>query len=156
MSTGATGLQRVRSRGKDMGRPITAQVVKKRCFLGKYIPHAASAQQTIWPLCVHLYIIYSIYLYMCIIIFIYVLFSDKRFPMPCHTLSIQVCRSTCSVKCKHIRWKRQKLQFASNILGKKKHGIFLSSNAHKVKHNVHQLLHNCASRWWVRDFLNVY
>lgn len=32
MSTGATGLQRVRSRGKDMGRPITAQVVKKRFF----------------------------------------------------------------------------------------------------------------------------
>lgn len=32
----------------------------------------------------------------------YVLFSDKRFPMPCHTLSIQVCRSTCFVKCKHM------------------------------------------------------
>lgn len=80
-------------------------------FLGKYIPHAASAQQTIWPLCVRLYIIYSIYLYMCIIIFIYVLFSDKRFPMPCNTLSIQVCRSTCFVKCKHVE-KVQKLQYA--------------------------------------------
>lgn len=32
MSTGATGLQRERSRGQDMGRPVTAQVVKKRCL----------------------------------------------------------------------------------------------------------------------------
>lgn len=123
MTTGATGLQRARSRGKDMGRPITAQVVKKAPFLGKYIPHAASAQQTIWPLCVRLYIIYSIYLYMCIIIFIYVLFSDKRFPMPCHTLSIQVCRSTCFVKCKHnysLLWTYWK---------KKKREVFLFSNA---------------------------
>lgn len=67
-----------------------------------------------------LYIIYRIYLYMCIIIFIYVLFSDKRFPMPCHTLSIQVCRSTCFVKCKHARLKVQILQFAQNTLRRKK------------------------------------
>lgn len=32
MSTGATGLQRERNRGQDMGRPVTAQVVKKHCL----------------------------------------------------------------------------------------------------------------------------
>lgn len=42
--------------------------------------------------------------------------SDKRFPMPCHTLSIQVCRSTCFVKCKHAqkflpsKWTQSKTQ----------------------------------------------
>lgn len=33
-STGATGLQRAKSRGKDMGRPITAQVVKRSIVSG--------------------------------------------------------------------------------------------------------------------------
>lgn len=94
-STGATGLQRARSRGKDMGRPITAQVVKKRRFwVNIYLMLRVHNKQSD-SLCVRLYIIYNIYLYMYIIIIIYVLFSDKRFLMPCHTLSIQVCRSTC-------------------------------------------------------------
>lgn len=87
-----------KEQGQRHGQTNYCTGCEEALFLGKYIPHAAGAQQTIWPLCVCLYIIYSIYLYMYIIIFIYVLLCDKRFPMPCHTLSIQVCRSTCFVE----------------------------------------------------------
>lgn len=38
--------------------------------------------------------------------------------MPCHTLSIQVCRSTCFLKCKHALLNVQILQFAQNTLKK--------------------------------------
>lgn len=69
-----------KAQGKRHGQTNYCTGCEEALFLGKYIPHAASAQQTIWPLCVHLYIIYSIYLYMYIIIFIYVLFSDKKVP----------------------------------------------------------------------------
>lgn len=55
---------------------------------------------------------------MFIIVFIYVLQSDKkRFPMLCHILSIQVCRSTCFMKCKHTIKKVQLLQFYSEYTG---------------------------------------
>lgn len=98
---------------------------------------------------------------MCIIIFIYVLFSDKRFPMPCHTLSIQVCRSTCFVKCKHARLKVQILQFAQNTLRKKKEKkksietcCSQEKNTTTLKHLLHKKL--CASRLWAKGFLNIY
>lgn len=92
---------------------------------------------------------------MYIIIFIYVLFSDKRFPMPCHTLSIQVCRSTFC-KCKHVRWKVEKLLRMCN----KKKARELSKE-HKLKtSNTHIPsddggLSDWAIKLWIREFLAV-
>lgn len=80
----------------------------------------------------------------------------KRFPMRCHTLSIQVCRSTYFVRCKHIRWKGTDITIQKKT---KKRYSFLFSTAHKSKTQPHSrtLLHTKlrARRLWMRDFLNM-
>ena len=94
-----------------MGRPITAQVVKKRCFWVNIYPMLrVHNKQSV--LCMCLYIIYSIYLYMYRIIFIYVLFKWQKTAHAVPHFIIQVCRSTCFVMWKHnllYMWRKKKI-----------------------------------------------
>lgn len=92
-----------KEQGQGHGQTNYCTGCEEAVFLGKYIPHAASAQQTNKQsvLCMCLYIIYSIYLYMYRIIFIYVLFKWRKTAHAVPHFTIQVCRSTCFVICKH-------------------------------------------------------
>lgn len=131
MST--TGLQRARSRGGQRHGGADWYFFFNFFFfllnrswgsaVSGYIPHAVSARQTIWALCVSLYIIYRILIYTCLLSYLYMYCrvtkpkTKKRFPMLCHILSIQVCRFTCFMKCKHTIKKVQFLQFTQSTLG---------------------------------------
>lgn len=65
-----------------------------------------------------LYIIYRIFIYTCLISYLYMYcrVTKKWFPMLCHILSIQVCRSICFMKCKRTIKKVQLLQFNRGTL----------------------------------------
>lgn len=106
-------------------------------------------------MCVSIYNIQE-FIYTCLLSYLYMYcrVTKKRFPMLCHIVSIQVCRSTCFMKCKHTIKKVQVLQFYSEYTGGLGVGgvgtgrnkkVTLTGRRHRVRRECGTLIKLCCS-----------